>query len=74
MIETDDSLGPGMGRPSCVVILIHRFTSVYSGVRVTLSLALCVMFCNSVVIFPLYVLRFTDSDYPFAIFKLFFKH
>ena len=42
---------------------------VVSGVRVTRSLVLCVcMFCRS-----LSVLRFTDSDYIFGIFKLFLK-
>ena len=53
---------------------------VLSGVRVTRSLVLCVMFCRS--LFVLFVpfllamvlsvlLRFTDSDNPFGIFKLF---
>ena len=52
---------------------------VLSGVRVTRSLVLCVMFCGSV--FDLFLLaivlsvllRFTNSDYPFGIFKLFLK-
>ena len=46
----------------------HPSTSpVFSGVRVTRSLVLCVCFvdrCLSV------LLRFNDSDYPFSIFKL----
>jgi hypothetical protein len=52
-----------------------------SGVRVDRSFVLC-MFCSSLFV-PLYffllaivmsvLLRFTDSDYPFGIFKLFFS-
>jgi hypothetical protein len=53
---------------------------VFSGVRVTRFLVLCVMFCRSffVLLFffllaiVLSVLRFTDSEYPFGLFKLFF--
>jgi len=49
---------------------------VFSGVRVTGSLALCVMFVDPFFLFlladVLSVLRFTDSEYPFGIFKLFF--
>ena len=43
---------------------------VFSGVRVTRSLILCVMFCSSLFVLFLLaivlfvVLRFTDSDYP----------
>jgi hypothetical protein len=52
---------------------------VLSGVRVTRSLVLCVCFVDryfSFCSFPLAIvlsvlLRFTDSDYPFGIFKLF---
>ena len=51
---------------------------VFSGVPVPRSLDLCVCFvdrCLSFVLFVLAivfsVLRFTDSDYPFGIFKLF---
>ena len=50
---------------------------VFNGVRVTLSLVLCVMCCRSlVVLFPWTIvlsalLRFMDSEYPFGIFKLF---
>jgi len=51
----------------------HEFTPGFSGERVTRSL---VMFCRSLfVLFLLAIvmsgLRFTDSDYPFGIFKLF---
>ena len=49
----------------------------FSGVRVTRSLVLCACFvdhCLVFVLFPLAivlsVLRYTDSDYPFGIFKL----
>jgi hypothetical protein len=45
-----------------------------SGVRVTRSLVLCVIFCRSFFVLlaiVLFVLRFTDSDYPIGIFKIF---
>jgi len=47
---------------------------VFSGVRVTRSFVLYVVFCRSVFVLlaiVLSVLRYTDSDYPFCIFKLF---
>jgi hypothetical protein len=53
-----------------------EFTTVLSGVRVTRSLILCVVFCRSMYgpfvlflsVIMLYVLlRFTDSDYAFGI-------
>jgi hypothetical protein len=56
----------------------HEFTSVFRGVRVIRSLVLRVMFCRSLFV-PLHfaivlsVLRFTNSDFPFGIFKLFFE-
>ena len=58
----------------------HQVSSppVFSGVRVTWSLVLCVCFVDrSVVLFRLVIvftvlLQFTASDYPFGIFKLFF--
>jgi len=51
---------------------------VFSGVRVTRSLVLCVCFVDRCLSFcpfsfwPLFcvLLQFTDSDYPFGIFKL----
>ena len=55
----------------------------FNGVRVTRSLVFCVVFCRSLIaLLPLFLLtivlcvlhRFTDSDYPFGIFKLFFKY
>ena len=54
---------------------------VFGGVRVTRSLVLCVCFvdpCLSFCAFRLAIvlsvlLRFTDYDYPFGIFKLFLK-
>ena len=59
-----------------------EFTPVFSGVRVTRSLVLCVCFVDRYLSFcpfsfghcvfcPSQV-RFTDSDYPFGIFELFF--
>jgi hypothetical protein len=49
--------------------------TVFSGVRVTRSLVLCVMFCRSLfvlflLVIVLYVLRFTDSHYLVGICKL----
>jgi hypothetical protein len=51
---------------------------VFSGVRVTRSLLFCVMFCWLLFVLFIFtivlsVLRFTDSYYPFGIFKLFFQ-
>jgi hypothetical protein len=65
------------------LLTLQKHTSsppVYSGVRVTRSLVLYVVFCRSVcpcVLFLLTIvlfnfLRFTASDYLFGIFKLFF--
>ena len=54
------------------------FTPVFSRVRVTLSVVLCVSFvgrCLSCCTFSfghcVVLLRYTDYDYPFGIFKLF---
>ena len=52
---------------------------VFSGVRATRSLVLCVCFVDVVCPFVLFLLaialsvllRYTDSDHPFGIFKLF---
>jgi hypothetical protein len=52
---------------------------VFCGVRVIRSLVLCVMFCRSLLVLLTFflaialsvLLRFTDSDYPFGIFKFF---
>jgi hypothetical protein len=53
------------------------FTSCFSGIRVAQSLVFCIILCPFVLfrsVIPLYVLlRFTNSDYPFGIFKLFTK-
>ena len=52
-----------------------EFTPVFSGVAAIRSFVLCVCFVDSCFLFPLTimlsVLRYTDSDYPFGIFKLF---
>ena len=54
---------------------------VFRGVRVTRSLAVCVCFvdrclsfCTFSLAIVLSVLRYTDSDYPFGIFKLFLNN
>ena len=59
----------------------HEFTTGFSGVRVTRSLVLCVCFvdrCFSLCTFSsghsvVFLLRYTDPDYPFDIFKLFMQ-
>jgi hypothetical protein len=49
----------------------------FNGVHVTRSLAICVAFCRSLFVLSLLaiavlvLLRFTDDEYPFGIFKLF---
>ena len=56
-----------------------NYPTIFSGVRVTRSLVLCVCFvdlCLSFCSFSLAIvlsvrLRFTDSDYPFGIINLF---
>jgi len=58
----------------------QRSPPIFSGVRVTRSLVVCVMFCRSLSVL-LFSFSFvycvvgpsliTDSDYPFCIFKLF---
>jgi hypothetical protein len=55
-----------------------EFTPVFSGVCVTRSLVLCVMFCKSlfvifILVIALSVLGFTVPDYNFSIFKLFLE-
>ena len=58
-----------------------EFTPVFSGVRVTPSLAVCII-CRSLFVFMFFfllvillfvLLRFSDSDYIFGIFKLFLE-
>jgi hypothetical protein len=44
---------------------------VFSGVHVARSLVFCVKFCFLIVPLCCLVIRFTDYDYPFGIFKLF---
>jgi hypothetical protein len=53
--------GAGTAYPSGA----HEFTPVFSGVRVTRSLVLCVCLVDCCLSFwPLYCLFFFDSDYP----------
>jgi hypothetical protein len=64
--------GATSGAGTAFLSEVHEFTMVFSGVRVTRSLVLCVMFvdhCLSFCIFILAIvlsvlLRLTDSDYP----------
>ena len=51
---------------------------VFGGVRVARCLVLCVLFCIPLIVLfllaiVLYVLRFSDSDSTFGIFKLFLR-
>ena len=52
---------------------------IFNGVRVTRSLGLCICFVDRCLSFCTFsfghfvLLRYTDSDYPFGIFKLFIK-
>ena len=72
---TGATRGAGTAYPSGA----SEFTPVFSGVCVTRCLVLCVCFVDRCLSFctffllaiVLSVLRFTDSDYPFGIFKLF---
>ena len=57
--------GAGPAHPSGT----HAFLPGFSGVCVSRSLHFCVVFCRSLFI----PLRFTDSDYQFGKFKLFYK-
>ena len=58
---------------------ISYITLCFSGIRVTRSFVLCVMFCRSLFVLVSFFFChcvvcpswFTDSDYPFGIFKLF---
>jgi len=59
------------------------FTPIFSGVRVTRSLVLYVCFVDRCLSFCTFfllaivlsvLLRYTDSEYPFSIFKLFLPH
>ena len=67
--------GGGTAHPS----VVSEFTTGFSGIRVACSLVFYVVFCSVICPFVLFLLaivlsvllRFTDSDYPFGIFKLF---
>jgi hypothetical protein len=62
-------------------VRVNKVDMGFSGVRVNRSVVVCVCFvdrCLSLVLYLLVivlsvVLRFTDSDYPFGIFKLFLR-
>jgi hypothetical protein len=52
---------------------VPELTTIFSGVRVARSLVFCVMICRSLFVLSvivLSILRFTDSEYTFGIFKL----
>jgi len=70
---TDATSGAGTAYPSGA----PEFTPFFSAVRVTRSLVLFLMFCRSLFVLfllaiVLSVLWYTDSDYPFGVFKIFF--
>ena len=75
----------GVIRSCCIHILyvkyINKIKLVFSWVRVVQSLDFCVVFCRSLFVLLYFflfaivlsvLLRYTNSDYPFGIFKLFF--
>jgi len=76
MNTTGASSGAGTAYPSGA----QKFTHVYSGVRVTRSVVLCVCFVDRCLSFCTFSFGhcvvssspFTESDYTFGIFKLFF--
>jgi hypothetical protein len=49
----------------------RELTAVFNEVRVAQSLAFCVVLCKFFSLFVIFCHRFTASDYPFGIFKLF---
>jgi len=62
------------------LFILPEFTPGFSGVCITRSLVLCVFVDRCLSFYPFLftivlsvLLRFTDSDYPFGIFKLFFS-
>ena len=59
-----------------LVTLLEHLSSppVFSGVRVTRSLVLCLCFVLFLLAIVVCSFRFMDSDYPFGIFKLFLKN
>ena len=73
---TGASSGAGTAYPSEAL----EFTPVFSEVRATRSLVLCVMLCRSLFVLFLFaivlsvLLLFMGSDYPFGIFSLFLVH
>jgi hypothetical protein len=55
-----------------IIVYCYMHISLFSVVRITRSLVLCVCFVDRCLAFVLSGLfRYTDSDYPFGIFKLF---
>ena len=87
--KDQNKYGPYLFNLHVFCICIRRFgyseqlssLPVFSGVRVTRSLVLCVCFVDSCLSFctfsfghcVVYSFRYTDSDCPFGIFKLFFQ-
>jgi hypothetical protein len=72
LLESSPSVSVGF-------VLLESSPPVFSGVRVTRSLVLyvcfvdnCLSFCPFHLAIVLSVLRITDSDYSFGIYKLFF--
>jgi hypothetical protein len=68
-ITTDTRSGAGTAYP-----LVPELTPGFSGVRVAWSLIVCIVFCTSLFLLFLSdivssVLRFTDTECPFGIFK-----
>jgi len=74
-VDSSNTVGVTSGAETAYPSGTLEFTPVFSGVDVSRSLVFCVVFCRSlfVLLATMFsvLLRFTASDYPFNIFKLF---
>ena len=77
-MTTSDTTGATSGAGTANPFGTHELTPGFQWVRVTRSLIYMCMFCRSLFVLFLLgfvlsvLLRFTDADYPFGIFKFFF--
>ena len=75
VVDSSNTMGVTRGEETAYPSGAPEFTPILSGVHVSRSLVFCVVFCRSLfvllVIMFFVLLRFTDSDYPFSIFKPF---
>ena len=75
VVDSSNTMGVTRGAETAYPFGAPEFTPILSGVHVSRSLVFCVVFCRSLfvllVIMFFVLLRFSDSDYPFSIFKPF---